>query len=419
MQKTTDRRIPHFGRVNNMKALFGLALLLLTSVPGAAAQTPKELTAKQIFDKWSKAVVTIKAGKQTGTGFFDDSGRLYTAFHVVKSAVLAKVVFSDGKEVAVRGFTAADPLRDIAILSTEYYPGWESREKGPKIGDYDTVNVGDRVVVIGSPLGLSGSITEGLASGKRTDDSVSLLQLSAGVSPGSSGSPVFNTQGEVVGMVIGSLESGQSLNFAVSSKDLDSATTVPLWLLSDEVLGKLSPNSSSSILKSQKFPPESLILQGASGLMQMTDTSLLIEQVPTELKDDLSESDVEDWVKQRIETGGFKILSRDTQFEDFAKSSQDTEAEILAAKDRCFRQVYINVFAMKSEVDSTLFYFCRLRVDRGGFVVPGHFTSVTVYEDGMGGYAGSYHSPKQVVRKAIEKLVDRFVEKWKLANKKD
>lgn len=406
-------------RMENMRRLHAAVLFLIGTLAFAAGQTVKELTAKQIYEKWSKAVVTIKAGKQTGTGFFDDGGRLYTAYHVVKGAALAKVVFSDGKEVAVQGLTAADPLCDIAVLSTEYYPGWETREKGPKLGDYDSVSVGDRLVVIGSPLGLSGSITEGLASGKREDDLVSLLQLSASVSPGSSGSPVFNAQGEVVGMVIGSLESGQSLNFAVSSKDLELATTVPLWLLSDGAPGKLSPNGSDSILKSQKLPPESLYLEGAQDLVQMKDASLLVEDVPSVLKDSLTTVDIEGWVKDALSGSGLKIVTKETKRKEFFASKQDTENEILSAEDNFCRQIYVNVFALKSEVDSTLFYFCQLKVNRAGFLVPGYFASVTVYDDGMGGYAGSYHSPRQIVRKAIEKLVGRFVEKWKLANKKD
>lgn len=397
-----------------------LALSVGCLALAAASPQNKILTAKQIYDKWSESVVTIKAGKKTGTGFFADDGRLFTAFHVIRGASRASVVFSDGKEVAVRGLTASDPAQDIAILTTEYYPGWESREKGPKLGDYAAVRVGDRVVVIGSPLGLSGSITEGLASGKRDDGAVSLLQLSAGVSPGSSGSPVFNATGDVIGMVTGSLDAGQLLNFAVSSKDLKFAHSVPLWSLASEAqprLGKLpTEERTGSLLLNPKPIPASQLTHLVSGLSAMPDTSILVESLPEALSGDLTTPDVELWVRSGLAGTGLRVVSRSEQSTSFMPKPAETEADALEREDRAARRLYVNIFAMKDKVDNTLYYFARIQVDRAGFVSPGRFESVTVWDRGRGGYAGRANRPEEVLRKAVDALVRDFVDAWKVAN---
>lgn len=83
------------------------------------------------------------------------------------------------------------------------------------LGDSDHVRVGDQIVVVGNPEGLEQTVSNGLVSGIREIDHRKLFQISAPISEGSSGSPVFNDRGEVIGVVVSSLESGQNLNFAV------------------------------------------------------------------------------------------------------------------------------------------------------------------------------------------------------------
>jgi hypothetical protein len=83
------------------------------------------------------------------------------------------------------------------------------------LGDSDQVREGEQIVVIGNPEGLEQTISSGLISGIRDVDGRKLFQISAPISGGSSGSPVFNQRGEVIGVVVSSIESGQNLNFAV------------------------------------------------------------------------------------------------------------------------------------------------------------------------------------------------------------
>ena len=79
--------------------------------------------------------------------------------------------------------------------------------------------VGERVVVIGAPEGLTNTVSDGLVSAIRTIDGRTLLQISAPISPGSSGGPVLNEKGEVMGVSVSILREGQNLNFAVPLAD--------------------------------------------------------------------------------------------------------------------------------------------------------------------------------------------------------
>lgn len=154
----------------------------------------------------------------TGSGFVVSSdGRVVTNHHVVEDAERVEVVFQGGKKVPVLGVLAFDEEADLAVLQIE-------KGKYPTVALADSpVKQGDPVVVIGSPLGLSGTVSTGIVSavraeGARFGDEVEknwTLQLTAAVSPGSSGSPVMNEAGEVVAVTVGQLRRGQALNFGV------------------------------------------------------------------------------------------------------------------------------------------------------------------------------------------------------------
>ena len=84
-----------------------------------------------------------------------------------------------------------------------------------KLGDSDKVAIGSSIVVIGNPEGLEKSVTNGLVSGVRTIEGQKLFQISAPISHGSSGGPVFDDKGQVIGVVVAFLSDGQNLNFAI------------------------------------------------------------------------------------------------------------------------------------------------------------------------------------------------------------
>jgi hypothetical protein len=161
-------------------------------------------------------------------------------FHVIEKAdsvVVAKA--ENGGLFPVEGVLARDLKNDLVLLKL----------KGKDLpfltlGNSQNMEVGARVAVIGSPLGLEGTLSEGIVSAVRElMGDRKLLQVTAPISPGSSGSPVLNAKGEVIGIATALLRGGQALNFAVPSEYAASlmakvgTTTVPQPLTESATTG--------------------------------------------------------------------------------------------------------------------------------------------------------------------------------------
>lgn len=147
-----------------------------------------------------------------GSGFFiADGSAVVTNYHVIAGASSLALKTGSGQIFSAEQLYAFDEKRDLAIIKL---PSPAVARPVP-LGDSDKVAVGEGVVVIGNPEGLEKSVTNGLVSGLRTVDEQKLFQISAPISPGSSGGPVFNDKGEVIGVVVSFLDGGQNLNFAI------------------------------------------------------------------------------------------------------------------------------------------------------------------------------------------------------------
>ncbi len=199
------------------KLSFLLAGIILTSLSVAQAdQTLVDLVKKvkpgvvliETFDKDNKPLCQ-------GSGFFvNNKGHIVTNHHVLEGAYRATVKTSSGKEYPVEGIVAKDTEADIVKLVVN-------------IADANitflnlSVNVpseGEDIVVIGNPLGLESTISSGIVSAVRDIPAFGkILQITAPISPGSSGSPVINSKGEVIGIATLVLKEGQNLNFAIPS----------------------------------------------------------------------------------------------------------------------------------------------------------------------------------------------------------
>ena len=178
------------------------------------------------------SVVSIETtsadGGATGSGFvIDANGYLLTNNHVVAGSLTIKVLLNDGREFAAR-ILGRDESYDLAVLKIE-----ASGLKALQFGDSEKVQVGDSVIAIGSPLGLSGTVTQGIISAKNRpvtagdDESdnatsfISALQTDAAINPGNSGGPLVDATGAVIGVnsAIASLGSSGSgsigLGFAI------------------------------------------------------------------------------------------------------------------------------------------------------------------------------------------------------------
>lgn len=151
-----------------------------------------------------------------GSGFFVKQGQIATNLHVVEGARrgYAKLV---GKETKfnIEGYTAIDEKRDLIILKVAAV-GTETIS----LGNSDLAQVGETVYAVGNPRGLEGTFSDGIISSIRPVGSDKLIQITAPLSPGSSGGPVLNRKGEVIGVSVLTIRNGQNLNFAIPSNYL-------------------------------------------------------------------------------------------------------------------------------------------------------------------------------------------------------
>jgi len=160
-----------------------------------------------------------------GSGFFVEVDRIVTNRHVLEGAYRAEVHSSGGTVFPVKGVLAVDAEGDIALLKIDA-PTPSIR---PLPLDKTSPQEGESVVVIGNPLGLEGSVTNGIVSAVRDIPTFGrIIQITAPISSGSSGSPVVNMQGQVIGIATLQITGGQSVNFAIPSErisQLQVATT--------------------------------------------------------------------------------------------------------------------------------------------------------------------------------------------------
>ena len=190
----------------------------LCGIFAACTNSSKEI-AKKALDSTVLLVMEGESSKLLGlgSGFFVDTNLIATNFHVIEGAArgTAKLV---GQETAytIEDFIAIDKKNDLAILQVSD-PGIQPLP----LGDSDTVEIGDTVYVAGNPKGFfEGTFSEGIISAIRGDSTNKRLQMTAPISSGSSGGPVLNDGGEVIGVSFATFRGGQNLNFAIPSNYL-------------------------------------------------------------------------------------------------------------------------------------------------------------------------------------------------------
>lgn len=213
-------------------------LALGAALPGAAPSHASEIG--DLFNKVKSSVVVIRtvskasvpppgaerlAEAGVGSGvLIDPAGLVITAAHVVQAADSVAVEFLDGESIPAR-VVASEPVNDVALLQLQNPP----RNPTPATwGDSDKVEVGDTVVIVGAPLGISHTLTVGHISGRRASNklfggtsSTELFQTDAVVNKGNSGGPMFNVKGEVIGIVSSMITTTggyEGLGFVVTSK---------------------------------------------------------------------------------------------------------------------------------------------------------------------------------------------------------
>jgi S1-C subfamily serine protease len=181
-----------------------------TTPAGAQAATPSRtpasaasLTVPNIYHRVSPSVVIVRTGQDLGTGVIvADNGTILTANHVIAGGGAVTVTFADGT-TANATVAAANPKLDIATLIPAKLP---QVVVSATLGG--AADVGAPVVAIGNPLGLADSVSAGVISGlDRTADTdhgrfSGLIQFDASINPGSSGGPLLDAHGLVIGIVV-------------------------------------------------------------------------------------------------------------------------------------------------------------------------------------------------------------------------
>jgi serine protease Do len=257
---------------------------------GAEAQTPGE-----VFRKVAPSVVVIRAKghevaasgqtrfNETGSGVLISSdGKVMTAAHVVHAMDEISVEFLGGETVKAR-VVASEPAADLSLLQLERVP---AGAKSSPLANSDSLQVGDPVIIVGAPYGLSYSLSAGLISARWKPNTVyktmplaEFFQTTATINTGNSGGPMFATNGEVVGIVshnISKSGGSEGLGFVVT---INTAKKLLLekrsfWsglegqILTDEQadLLNLPPGSTGFIVKTiaKGSPAEAMGLRGAT-----------------------------------------------------------------------------------------------------------------------------------------------------------
>ena len=178
----------------------------------------KELTSEEIYKQCSPAVFYIELFDANGisygsaSGFFvDESGIAVTNYHVIDGAIYAKATLTDKTVHYISGVLYANKEKDYAVIKVE-----GSDFTALPIGDSNEVVGGQRIYTIGSPKGLQNTISDGIVSNPCREDFYDRIQISAPISPGSSGGALIDTYGRAIGITSGTLNvSGNNLNYAV------------------------------------------------------------------------------------------------------------------------------------------------------------------------------------------------------------
>ncbi len=187
-----------------------------------------------IIEKSIKSVVTIRTDVSQGSGFIiADGGYVVTNAHVMEGAKAANIITYDGKNHAVTQI-GKNTIMDIALLKIE-----ENGYSPLELANSNNVQVGEKVIAIGNPLGLQFSVSEGIVSAVHREGENGLnvyTQTDASLNPGNSGGPLIDINGEVIGINNFKISGSENIGFALESNSIK--TTVNEISTESSVIGK-------------------------------------------------------------------------------------------------------------------------------------------------------------------------------------
>jgi S1-C subfamily serine protease len=218
----------------SLPRLFPAVLVLLVAAVAVQAQESLPALVKRVKPA-VVAIATYDASGEalmTGSGFFLKPGQVVTNLHVIRGAVRGEIKTLDGKGKVfpIGGVLAVDEEGDLALLSVDTN---QDRVRSTELAG-ELPDEGEPIFVIGNPLKLEGSVSDGIVSAVReVPNSYRIIQITAPISHGNSGSPVFNLKGQVLGVVTIKVTNGQNINLAIAAARVAQLTAGKMKPLSE------------------------------------------------------------------------------------------------------------------------------------------------------------------------------------------
>jgi len=241
----------------NVAVLLPILLLSVVSAQSRPQQPRSQLTVAELVKRSHWAVVQIVVSDQSaheialGSGFIVSAdGKVVTNYHVVQGGRSAVVKLANGSSFSVDGVLAVDVDKDLALLKVG-----GTALPFLNLESTHTLQVGDHVVAIGSPLGLDGTVSDGIVSALREEArGKNWIQTTAPVSHGNSGGPLLDMSGSVVGVITWGVDvkEGQNLNFAIPAAEVKSLVSSAHDLASFETLKSSHDDSPKDASSSQQ-----------------------------------------------------------------------------------------------------------------------------------------------------------------------
>ena len=189
-----------------------VSLILILFSPSLFASS---IIAKKIFPSTISVVAEDNNGQalSLGSGFMIEDDIAVTNFHVIEGASSGYIKFINQEGIyEILGVTAYNPKFDLALIKVD-------KLNNPTLElSVTNIDIGDKVYAVGNPLGLEGTFSDGMLSGVRDFEDLTVFQITAPISPGSSGGPVTDDEGNVIGVATFNAAGGQNLNFVIPSK---------------------------------------------------------------------------------------------------------------------------------------------------------------------------------------------------------
>ena len=206
----------HTMQPTNLTIILLLTLLLLIQGSVVLALTPEEIAQTALASTVFVSMTNSTGQSYIGSGFvIGDGGQIATNYHVIEG-IVAGTVKLVGETIAhpIDQVIAVDRANDLAIIEAASLAA-----PSLPLGNSDNVQIGQAVYAVGNPQGLTGTFSAGIISAIRPEGNAlvagTVIQITAPISPGSSGGPVLDSNAEVIGIAVGQHTGGQNLNFAI------------------------------------------------------------------------------------------------------------------------------------------------------------------------------------------------------------